>query len=99
FPGAVNRQNASGLEFVPLVSTGSETGTVAFDDILQRSLFGGGALNPARRFVPTREEYVLAAHIHGKLPPEPRSAEVAEGEAEQSEEHELNVVVVADIDV
>lgn len=102
FPGAINKRHSAELDFAPLVATGSETGTVAYDEILQRSLFGGGALNPARRFVPTREEYILAAHIQGKVSQGDQSAadEEANDEADASpSDAEIDVVLVADIDV
>jgi len=69
FPGAVRQKSASDLKFEPLVMTGEETGEVAVDEILERSLFGqrGGGLNQQRYQRPTRNEYVLAAHIQGKL--------------------------------
>ncbi|MBX3414925.1 MAG: Gldg family protein [Pirellulales bacterium] len=138
FPGAVNRRNSSELTFTPLVRTGPRTGEVAFNEIIERSFFGGGALNPMRRHLPTAEEYVLAVHIRGKRPepanmplqgdgappgttnqaesgPGPAPAadfhehEVSEAHAHgmdeaavatpAPEEGDINVVVVADIDV
>ncbi|MEX2122017.1 MAG: Gldg family protein [Pirellulales bacterium] len=68
FPGSISRLNASSLKFEPLVQTGDLTGTVRFDEILEPSMFGaGGGLNRHRRHIPSREIYVLAAHVHGKL--------------------------------
>lgn len=70
FPGSVRKQNSSNLTFTPLAQTGDQTGTVNFAEVLLPSMFGmgGGQLNPQRRFRPTRENYVIAAHIHGKAP-------------------------------
>lgn len=68
FPGYVRQSNVSGLEFTPLVRTGTKTGVVEFGEILDQGMFGqGGGLNEQRRKRPTREAYVLAAHIKGKL--------------------------------
>src|SRR5690606_20987848 len=49
------------------------------------------------RLVPTREEYILAAHIQGTLPAD--ATQTAGDEAEAAEPAEINVVVVSDIDV
>ncbi len=79
FPGSLRRQNVSELEFEALVMTGQETGTVAFSEILEQSIFGmGGGLNPARHQVPTRQEYVLAAHIRGKLPQDGKTLQMSD---------------------
>jgi ABC-2 type transport system permease protein len=69
FPGAIRQKSASDMKFEPLVMTGEETGEVAVDEIIERSMFGqrGGGLNQNRYQRPTRNEYVLAAHIQGKL--------------------------------
>ncbi len=68
FPGAIRRREASDLTFTPLVYTGKETGTVPASEIMQPAFFGqGGGLNQGRRLRPTREEYVLACHIKGKV--------------------------------
>jgi ABC-2 type transport system permease protein len=71
FPGSVRRRNASELNFAPLVMTGDATGVVPYREILLPSMFGfgGGQLNPARRWQPTHENYVLGAHITGKPGP------------------------------
>ena len=99
FPGAIHGRNTSQLEIVPLVRTGSETGTVAHEEILQRSMFGGGSLNPVRRLVPTREEYVLAAHIRGQLPGETTTVEGEDEPGASADPVDIDVVLVADIDV
>lgn len=67
FPGAVRQLNASELDFESLVTTGHRTGTVEFSEIMQQSFspFMPQGLNPNRRRLPTRNQYVLAAHIRG----------------------------------
>ena len=72
FPGAVRQKNASKLEFAPLVRTGNKTGWVDASQILEPSMFGqGGGLNPTRELHRTGDEYILAAHIKGKVKPAP----------------------------
>lgn len=109
FPGAVAKLNASSLDFKPLATTGENTGTVRFGDLMQTSPFGQrGGLNPNRWQTPTNIAYIMAAHIQGpiKLAPPPEAEkkdEKAEGEKKEDEkkprESSVNVVVVADIDM
>lgn len=67
FPGAIQRLHSAGLEYVPLVRTGTDTGEVAVDEILEPGLFGrGGNLNARRNHRTTREEYHLAVMVQGK---------------------------------
>jgi ABC-2 type transport system permease protein len=108
FPGAIHRKQASDLEFTPLVYTGTDTGTVKHDEIMLPSFFGqGGGLNQQRRQRPTHEAYILACHIKGKvkdnLPMQdakekPAAKEAAADDAAKKES-QLNVILVADIDV
>ncbi|MBX9789966.1 MAG: Gldg family protein [Pirellulales bacterium] len=74
FPGAVRQRNASKLEFSPLVRTGDKTGWVDASQILEQTFMGPGGLNPTRQLHPTHDEYILAAHIKGKVKPVPPSA-------------------------
>jgi ABC-2 type transport system permease protein len=110
FPGAVAKLNTSSLGFTRLVQTGEKTGTVAFQEIMQMGPFGPrGGLNPNRRQTSTASTYVLAAHIQGKvpLPPSGPDAEKKGGKDEKGGkdaaakpgESNVNVVVVADIDM
>ena len=97
FPGAFVKLNASDLKFVPLVRTGDNSGNIPLNEIMQNE---SGTLLHQR---PTNIEYVLAAHIYGKLKPEPRMAAEAPGEIGKlpvpPAAPEINVVLVADIDM
>jgi ABC-2 type transport system permease protein len=86
FAGSFAAQPGTAMQVEPLLRAGRETGVVAFDDIVQRNFFGGASLNPNRRYVATREPYLLAARIRGKAAAPPAESNV-------------DVVVVADIDV
>jgi ABC-2 type transport system permease protein len=112
FPGAIRRREASDLTFTPLVYTGKATGTVPAGEIMQPAFFGqGGGLNPTRRLRPTREDYILACHIKGKVKDalKMQDAEKPEEENEKEKEKEaaptakadkeVNVILVADIDL
>jgi ABC-2 type transport system permease protein len=70
FPGAVGTLASCELEVTPLVQTGSKTGTVDFEDLIQMTPFGPQpGLNPNRRQRPTNKEYFLAVHVRGKVKP------------------------------
>lgn len=109
YAGSIKHLNASDTKFEPLLQTGNETGEAAVSDILSFSPFGGGGglnLNPRRK--PSRDYYILAAHIKGKLPEVDEAKDDAEekkeddkddGKAEKKERTEVNAVVVADIDL
>ncbi|MBI2824902.1 MAG: Gldg family protein [Planctomycetia bacterium] len=104
FPGSIQKLNSSPLTFEPLITTGHDTGTVAYDQILQPSFFGqGGGLNPYRKTQPTGQEYIIAARIHGKPkenPLDPSQDTDAAGDKESADKKpaEINVVLVSDID-
>lgn len=104
FPGYISKLNTSTLEFNRLVCTGTKTGYVRFSDMMQMSPFGPmGGLNPNRRFLPQNTSYALAAHLRGKLAAEPAKPEekgdAKAAEAKKPEAVDVNVVVVADIDM
>jgi len=89
FPGFLERQRGSELEFAELVRTGTVTGEVRYDDIMQTMRAGSsGGLNTERRQVLTRTPYTLAAHIVGS---------VERDDAEKP--NELDVILVADVDM
>src|SRR5262249_3622343 len=51
-----------GAEFIPLLETGSEGGTVRFEDIVQQSMFGL-AVNQDVEHKPDKAKHVVAARI------------------------------------
>lgn len=99
FPGSIRKLNASPLTFEKLITTGPQTMTVAYDQILTPAMFGsGGDLNPNRRHIPSGEPMTLAAHIFGTPKPDPMAA-LTQGDKKPDEKPEpIDVVLVADID-
>jgi ABC-2 type transport system permease protein len=105
-PGYIEQRNTSDLDdrkFVPLVHTGVNSGTVRVRDMFSRTMFGN-ELNPDREraYVPGhRTEYVLAAHITGRLKAkpavDPKTGKPAEKPAGPGAE--VNVVLAADLDM
>jgi len=92
FGGYIEPQPGATLSFIPLLTTGSQTGLVNYDNMVQRTIFGSGGLNPNRRPRMTRRSYILAAHITG-VPRVPGAADGSEAAAG------INVVVAGDIDM
>ncbi|HBO43531.1 MAG TPA: hypothetical protein DD670_06295 [Planctomycetaceae bacterium] len=102
FPGTIVRLNVSPLEFEPLVETGTLTGTVELDELMEmmqlRQQQGVSIPRPGR---PTGEAYVMAARIRGEIKtPAADPTELPEGESsEKPTVSKINVVLVADIDM
>ncbi len=63
YPGVLKHQGSG--PFVPLISTSGDSGTVRWDQIVERSLFGV-AINQDAPHNPDDGKHVLAAHIQGK---------------------------------
>ena len=89
FGGTMRQRPGSTLTFTPLLTTGALTGLVSYNDMRQRTIFGPGALNPARRpDLTTGTTYTMAAHITG---PGPQLGPDGEGT--------INVMLATDIDM
>ncbi|MBU4272096.1 MAG: Gldg family protein [Planctomycetes bacterium] len=106
FPGHFSKLNASKFDFVPLVRTGEETGTVLYRDLMQMTPYGPrGGLNPNRRQIPTGVSYIEAAHIRGKISLDPPVADPEKKDADGKDaenkprESQIDVVLVPDIDM
>jgi len=63
YPGVLKAR--AGVEFTPLVETSKESGTVKWEDLVQRSLFGI-AINQGLQRLPIQETQVLAARVRRK---------------------------------
>jgi ABC-2 type transport system permease protein len=88
FPGAISKRGDSDLDFIPLVKTGTSTGTIHYRDAEDNL---GDPYGLRRLEYPTDKEYVLAARIRGK---------VHESDQDKpSKANEINAVVVTDIDL
>lgn len=108
-PGFIEKRNTSELKdrtMAALVKTGSRSGTIQLNEMILRTPLGS-MLNPYRRQVPGGDvEYVVAAHIMGRLPvakpaedkPKDEKAK-AEKKDEKSADANVNVVLVADVDM
>ncbi len=102
FAGAVTKLNSSRLTFDALVRTGDGAGFVRYEDMMQMSPFGPRGLNEHRNQIPANQSYVLAAHIRGDVPAaQPMAGEETDQapEEKKNRETEINVILIADIDM
>ena len=87
FPGHIQASATTDFSFQPLVQSGQLSGTMPYQQLVQRNFFGAAQLvqRPMRRR-PNVNTYTLAAHITGQQADDDDGAD------------SLNVVVVADLD-
>ena len=95
FPGTIRPRESSGLEFIPLLRSSTQSGTIPWEDLVKEtpSFFGMGGpqINPdAPHMLPDGEQYVLAAKIKSKS---------ATKKDEKAPAEEVNVIYVCDIDL
>lgn len=72
YPGVLKSQGG-GPPFVPLLTTSPDSGTVRFEDLVQRSPFGV-AINEAVAHQPDEGRHVVAARVQGRGPSGPVNA-------------------------
>jgi ABC-2 type transport system permease protein len=100
FAGYIRPRADSTLTFTPLLQTGTQTGVELFEDMIQRTIFGAGGLNPNRRPRLTRQTYTMAARITGSAPAPPPPAEAEDADADPADPPaQINVVLATDIDM
>ncbi len=115
FPGYIRRlpSFSTNFEFTTLVRTGTKTGTIPADRIMTPSFpFFRPGLDPRRHYMHaefTGDEYVLAVHIRSKGKSgggndDRKGAEKGEEDPSETEQTpansgQINVVLVADIDM
>ena len=104
-PGHIEKRNASKLldrDFEPLLRTGAKSGTLRASQMILR-MMGMSELNPDRPHkLGQNAGYVLAAHITGRLPAAAAAADAKKDPkagAEKAPAANVNVVLVADIDM
>ena len=66
YAGDVQARTDGKGKFVPLLETTAEGGTLRYDDLVQRSLFGA-SMNPAPERRPSKQKQVLAARVTGPV--------------------------------
>jgi ABC-2 type transport system permease protein len=82
FPGTVSQSSSPDFTFEPILKTSKISGSVNYNQVVQRSFFGVGLAQALPPHYPTSNDYTLAAHV--------RSA--------SSDSAGVNVIVIADVD-
>jgi ABC-2 type transport system permease protein len=69
YPGTLKARsrNAGTAKFTPLLEAGVDSGTVRFNDLVQRGIFGEVSINPDIKHTPEKTKPVLAARIKGSV--------------------------------
>jgi ABC-2 type transport system permease protein len=103
FPGLLrSRTSGSGPEFIPLLRTGRQGGTLLWNEVFQQSFMGVGGMNQRRRYYQTGDEYTLAARITGEAPADAEPADAAKKKDAEKKDQKprarLNVIAIADMD-
>lgn len=66
FPGCVEARGTPGVNFIPLLTTGKNSGILRYDEILERTFFGP-RMKQDRKHVPGGRELTLAARVSGTV--------------------------------
>ncbi len=88
FPGYLQKAANTSYNFTPLLKTGEQSGSLNYQQLVQRSFFGTQMVNPRGRR-PNSLSYTLAAHIRGE--------EVGQ-DSTATDFKKVNVVAIADLD-
>lgn len=101
FPGSL-RKGRSDLDFEELLTTSvTATGVIEWDDVCPETGRGRRMLSEeelkALALQRSPRDYALAARISGTLPAE--ESEDPEGQSEPAEQPEINVILLADLDI
>jgi ABC-2 type transport system permease protein len=88
FPGSVRKSPSTNLEFTPLVKTGLGSGSVMYNQLVQRSFFGTQLVQPGGARRRSNEDFAIAARIHGQLA---ASDSLASSDS-------INVIFISDLD-
>ncbi len=92
-PGELRPTANAKTEFVPLLRTDDQGGTIPYQELISQDMFGGG-LNPARSYIPGLQPYTLAARITGRMATAPGTGD----DKAPAKPAEARVIAVADLD-
>lgn len=89
FPGTISKTPGSAYKFEPLVSTGTMSGALPYDQYVQKTFFGTQVVNPRTQRRPSTNDFPLAARVSGTRAVIDTTAAAAPS---------LNVIMIADLD-
>ena len=102
FPGLLRPRSGSGPEFIPLLQTSPDGGTISWSKLTVRGPFGGMSIDPDRPHFATGRPYTLAAHIKGEAStsttPDLNSAKDSVKKVTPKPSN-IHAVVIADLDL
>ena len=67
YPGTLKARSDAPGQVIPLIETSGDSGTVRWEDLVQRSLFGGVAINQNLKHTPEEGKQVLAMRVAGPI--------------------------------
>lgn len=88
FPGNVQKGIGSSLEYTPLLQSGATSGTVQYEQLVQRSFFGTQLVSRGIRRFPSGQEHTFAAQSKGTIA----------GADSTAMAKNINVVFISDLD-
>ncbi|RMF70237.1 MAG: ABC transporter [Calditrichaeota bacterium] len=88
YPGYLQKGSKPGVEFEPLLKTGVLSGSINYNQLVQRSFFGVQLVNPPFGHRPNTLDYTIAARIHGEIA----------GKDSTEAPKKINLIAIADLD-
>jgi gliding motility-associated transport system permease protein/gliding motility-associatede transport system auxiliary component len=67
YPGVLKSRSDAPGTVTPLLETSGDSGTVKFEDLFQRTLFGGVGINPDVKHTPEEGKQVMAMRVSGPV--------------------------------
>ncbi len=67
YPGALQVRSDAASQVIPLLETSADSGTVRWEDLVQRNLFGGIVMNRDAKHVAGESRGTLAVRVKGKV--------------------------------
>jgi ABC-2 type transport system permease protein len=67
YPGELKARSDAAGQVIPLLQTSVDSGTVRWQELVQRTMFGAIAINPTLQHTPENERHVLAVRVTGPV--------------------------------
>ena len=99
--GGQLRAKSGGPEFIPLLRSSRQGGTIPWSRIVTPTMMGGMSINPSAPHSASGIAYTLAARVQGKAatPKTSPAEDAAKAKAEAPSNASINAIVIADLDM
>ena len=67
YPGVLKARSDAAGQVIPLLETSGDSGTVRWEELVQRTMFGQIAINPAIKHAPENTKEILAMRVAGPV--------------------------------